>query len=91
MAREPGLGPLSPPGPPQPIEHARGDVLDLISHRAKAIVIGQGMDYITKMQQCGASDHSLTMLRGMLRRMTRAMYLYEVHATISAVDFDPTQ
>lgn len=83
--------PLSPATPPQPIEHVRGDVLERLSERAKALVIGEGFDYINTMQARGASEHSLTMLRGLLRRMTRGLYLYETHEGIPVVDFDPTQ
>lgn len=94
-----GLAPQAPPGPPQSVEHVRADVLALLSDEAKALVIGPAQDLISAAQQAGESDHTLMRMRGLLRRVMRDLYRYEVRrsgasrasgATDARIDFDPT-
>jgi len=87
------LAPLSPPGDGQGIDFLRDDVLAVIPHDVKALVIGPCMDMITQGQAKGEADYALMRLRGMLRRVVRGCYEVELHRaglTGQRVDFDPT-
>ena len=89
----PGLGPLSPPGPPQSVDFLRADIWDALPDDVKAEVVGPCMDMITQGKIHGESDYVLMRLRGMLRRMIRGLYQIEVRrgADSRQVDFDPTE
>ena len=90
----PGLGPLSPPGPPQPVEFLRSDVLAALPDDVKALVIGPCMDMITQGAAKGEGEYVLMRLRGMLRRVVRGEYEVMVRrssGSVPPVDFDPTQ
>ncbi len=93
LSESPGLPPLSPPGPPQPVDFLRADVLEALPDDMKALIIGPCMDQITQGAAKGASDHVLMCLRGMLRRVVRGCYEVEVRrglGRLPVVDFDPT-
>lgn len=85
---EPGLAPLSAPGPGQGIDFLVRDVLDLLPDDVKALVIGPCMDMIQQGAAKGESEYALMRLRGMLRRVVRG--LYECEARRSSVDVDTT-
>lgn len=97
LSDAPGLGPLSPPGPPQPVDELRvdwlrSDMLAALPDDVRALVVGPAMDMITQGRAKGASDHVLLCLRGMLRRVVRGLYDVEVRRSggASLVDVDPT-
>lgn len=87
-----GLAPLSPPGPPQPVDYLRADVLSALPDDVKALIIGPCMDMITQGAAKGEGEYALMRLRGMLRRVVRGCYEVEVRRSAAPpVDFDPTQ
>lgn len=88
----PGLAPLSPPGPPQPIAQVQVDALSALSDDARQIVERQ-TDQIARAQAGGFSERSLDVMRGMLRRLISDLYTYELRRrdALRRVDFDPTQ
>lgn len=91
LSADPGLAPLSPPGPAQPIAHLHVDALSALSDDARQIVERQ-TDQIARAQAGGFSDRSLDAMRGMLRRLISDLYTYELkrNDALAQVHFDPT-
>jgi hypothetical protein len=90
----PGLAPLSRPGPPQPVDFLRADILEALPDDVKAEVVGPCMDMITQGKAHGQSDYVLMCLRGMLRRLVRGLYQVEVRRSagrLPEIDVDITQ
>lgn len=89
-----GLPPLSPAGPGQPIEHMRGNVLDLLSDEAKALVLGEMMDLRAAVVRVdGTESARLRLLDSAIRRVTRGLWRYEMRRVDPAapeIDFDVT-
>lgn len=87
-----GLAPLSPAGPPQPIETARGDVMGMLSDEAKALVLGELLDMRAAAQKAGG-DLLVKWTDSAIRRVARGLFKYElrrVDAVAPMVDFDVT-
>lgn len=91
-----GLAPPSPAGPPQPIEHARGDVLALLSDRAKALVLGELLDMRLAFAK-GQDERGVKIIDSAIRRVARGLYRLQMAdeaerqgARPPEVDFDPT-
>jgi hypothetical protein len=90
-SRDPGVShPLSPYGPPQPIEHARGDALSLLSDEAKALVIGRMLDRIQGYKAAGGNEITARCMRTLVAVAINGLYEYETRLAQSVVDFDPT-
>lgn len=89
-----GLPPLSPAGPGQPIEHMRGNVLDLLSDDAKALVLGELADMRTRAVRDNGDKRPVLIDADMaIRRVARGLYRYElrrVDPSAPEIDFDVT-
>ena len=89
-----GLAPLSASGPGQPIDHARGDALSLLSDEAKALVVGEVLDMRQALDK-GGDKHGVRVLDSVLRRIVRGLYRYELRRADSlrpdGVDIDTTR
>ena len=88
-----GLAPLTPAGPGQGIDEARGDLLQHLPDDVKALAIGPAFDAIQLAERGGNSAHTLHLMRGLLRRVIRGLYEVEVRRgalAVPPVDFDPT-
>lgn len=91
---EPGLAPLTPAGPAQPIDNARADVLDLLSDEAKALVLGELLDMRSAAMKSQGGEFLVKWTDGAIRRVARGLYRYEMRRkdpTAPLVDFDPTE
>lgn len=90
-----GLAPLTPAGPGQPIDEARGDLIAHLPEDVKALAVGAGLDYISAAEKLGESKHTVMRLRGMLRRVIRGLYEVEARRgkapALPAVDVDITR
>ncbi len=88
LSGEPGLAPLSPPGPPQA---AFVDALSALSQDMRRVVEKQA-DLIALAQAGQVSERSLQLMRGMLRRLISDLYTYELKRcdALAHVDFDVT-
>lgn len=91
LSDTPGLAPLSPAGPPQPVEEARGDVMSLLSDEAKALVLGELLDMRGAAQKAGG-DMLVKWCDGAIRRVARGLYRYELRRSdaLAQIDFDVT-
>lgn len=89
--RAPGLGPLSPAGPPQPVDEARGEVMALLSDEAKALVLGELLDMRQAARRAGG-ELLVKWMDGAIRRVARGLYRYEMRRSepLSRLDFDVT-
>ena len=92
LSESPGLPPLSPPGPPQPIDAHSIEALSMLPP-AIQLPLAKGLDYIGAAQAGGDSRYVLMRMRGLFARIVREFYVAEVRKAegISApVDFDIT-
>lgn len=88
-----GLPPLSPAGPPQPVEEARGDVMALLSDEAKALVLGELADMRTNATKGSDGKRPVLIDADMaIRRVARGLYRYELRRAdaLAQIDFDVT-
>lgn len=88
-----GLAPLSPAGPGQPIDGARGDAMALLSDEAKALVLGELLDMRAAAMKSQAGDLLVKWTDSAIRRVARGLYRYElrrVDPAARAVDVDTT-
>ena len=87
--KAPGLAPLSRPGPGEIVEHLRTDALDLLSDKAKALVIGECVDMRMAFQK-GNDARGVRIIDALTRRIVRGMLRYESHPPEHVVDVDTT-
>lgn len=88
-----GLAPLSPQGPPQPIDAHSADALSMLPPETQAPLM-KGLDYITAAATGGESKHVLMRMRGLFARIVREFYVAEVRKAEGlggAVDVDTTR
>jgi len=86
---ERGLAPLSRPGHGEIVEHLRTDALDLLSDKAKALVIGECVDMRMAFQK-GNDTRGVKIIDALTRRIVRGMLRYESHPPEPEVDVDTT-
>lgn len=74
----PGLAPLSPPGPPQPIDSHSLDALSMLPHEVQVALSRGGLDFMASAQAKGESEYSLRRMRNMFSRIVREFYILEI-------------
>jgi len=84
-----GLAPLSRPGHGEIVEHLRTEALDLLSDKAKALVIGECVDMRMAFVK-GNDERGVKIIDALTRRIVRGMLRYESHPPEPVVDVDTT-
>jgi hypothetical protein len=84
-----GLAPLSRTAAPEDVEHLRTSSLDLLSDRAKALVIGECVDMRMAFSK-GNDERGVKIIDALTRRIVRGMLRYEQRPPEPMVDVDTT-